>query len=321
MVRTLLLLLPLVAVTTSMPARAAPGDRVELPGREIDLPNGDRRYALSLQIDGQTVDAGIDTGSTGLRVLSRAIPQAAGQRGSEVGYFYTSGTEFRGRAVDVPVSLGGLSATVRVQRIDSVGCTRQKPDCPASRVDADRYGIQGDGLPGQGFVAILGIGLKPDAIANPFEMLGARQWILDLPVAGKAGRLILNPSLSDLAGFRRFSIADDGNDLPTCLVGPQADARICGMGHFDSGAPGIVVTTRQTGPAWRPGTPMQIVMGDKKAIAAMQVTVGRRDEGSAMRIVPNFEATAPRISLGLAPYFHWSVLYDATARQIGLRDR
>ena len=66
---------------------------------------------------------------------------------------------------------------------------------------------------------------------------------------------------------------------------------------------------------------MQIVVGDKKAIAAMQVTVGRRDQGSAMRIVPNAEATVPRISLGLAPYFHWSVLYDATARQIGLRDR
>jgi hypothetical protein len=53
----------------------------------------------------------------------------------------------------------------------------------------------------------------------------------------------------------------------------------------------------------------------------MTVHIGRRDEGSAMFVATEPSLPTPRISLGIAPYFHWSVLYDAQAHEIGLRDR
>lgn len=56
-------LLFLALAATASPALA---QRAELPVREVDLPNGDRRFAVTLTIDGKAEEAGIDTGSTGV---------------------------------------------------------------------------------------------------------------------------------------------------------------------------------------------------------------------------------------------------------------
>ena len=51
----------------------------------------------------------------------------------------------------------------------------------------------------------------------------------------------------------------------------------------------------------------------------MTVTIGRREQASGLFYAPGRADT--RLSLGFAPYFHWSVLYDAGARAIGLKPR
>src|SRR5437764_12671749 len=71
--------------------------RAEIPIREVDLSDGTRRYVVDLVVDGQPMVAGLDTGSTGLRILSRAFSgEAAKSRGRQVSYFYSSGTRFEG---------------------------------------------------------------------------------------------------------------------------------------------------------------------------------------------------------------------------------
>ncbi|WP_375391754.1 hypothetical protein [uncultured Sphingomonas sp.] len=107
MIRAVLLLLAL------LPAPAL-AQRAELPVREVDLPNGDRRFATTLSIDGQVVEVGIDTGSTGLRVLPRGL-SAAGRatNGARVTYSFGAGTGFAGEAVTVPVVAGAVAGPVR----------------------------------------------------------------------------------------------------------------------------------------------------------------------------------------------------------------
>ena len=291
--------------------------RAELPVHGVDLPNGDRRFATTITIDGQSVEVGIDTGSTGLRVLPRGLGSAgSAARGPKVSYSYGAGTGFEGVAIDVPVGFGAVAGRVRLMRISGVGCVAGHPDCPVAHADLSSYGIQGDGIAGQGFAAILGIRPQHDAIDNPFEQLGIHRWIVDLPrTAGETGRIVLNPGDDELAGYQRVGMDAQGTTAG-CLVGPE---KICAHAFFDSGAAGLRVIRTSPFRPWPNGTPATITVGTGAEQQAMTVTIGRRDQASALLYAGGAGDT--RLSFGFAPYFHWSVLYDAVARQIGLRPR
>jgi hypothetical protein len=314
------LIVPLLLATPAL-ARPDPAPRVEIPIREVDF-GGARRYVVTLQIDGQSVEAGLDTGSTGLRVLARALPAPAlAASGGRTGYSYSSGVQFGGTAIRGDVAFGALHGEAPLMRIDKIGCKSEQPDCPAAHVDPASYGIQGDGVPGQGFAAILGVGLKEDKVANPFVALGARTWIVELPRPGNpAGRIVLNPNADEIARYATLDMVDDGNNMIGCITAPGHE-KICGLTHFDSGAPGIRIMTASRFPPWPQGTPAEISFGDHKHSATMAVTIGLREQASGMLVIPRPDAREPVISLGLAPYFRWSVLYDAAGHRIGLRER
>ena len=307
-----------------LPSAAAAAVRAELPVREVDLSDGARRYVVEIEIDGRQVEAGLDTGSTGLRVLPRALPVSAlSARGDKVGYFYTSGTRFDGQEIRQPVSIGGIGGDVKLMRVDTLGCTREQPRCPVTHVDPAQFGIQGDGLPGQGFAAILGISLKSDSVSNPLEQLGITRWIVDLPTPGSStpGRLILNPADAEIVGYKRLQIVGDGSQLAGCLVGSSRRASICGLTVFDTGAPGIRIVADHGIAPWPQGTPAEVAVGDSATRLTMPIQIGRRDQASAMFTVVRPGANPTRISFGLAPYFRWSVLYDSSAHEVGVRDR
>lgn len=311
MIRSILVL---SLISVAAPATA---QRVELPVREVDLPNGDRRFATTMQIDGKPVEVGIDTGSTGLRVLPRGLgPADAAPHGARVSYSYGAGTAFEGQAISVPVAVGGIAGRVKVMRIDAVGCTAARTDCPVAHADLAAYGIQGDGIAGQGFAAILGIRPMHDAIDNPLEQLGVKRWIVELPRnAGEQGRLILNPDGAETASYARVRIDAEGT-APGCLAGPE---KICARAFFDSGAAGLRVIRSTPFRPWPNGTPATITVGSANEAQTMAVTVGRRDQASGLLYATR--QGDDRLSFGFAPYFHWSVLYDTSARQIGLKQR
>ena len=304
---------PALLLGVAVPALA---QRAELPVREVDLANGDRRFATTITIDGQPAEGGSDTGSTGLRILPRGLHDGVATRGPRVTYSYGAGTRFAGEAVTVAVAAGAASGPVKVMRITAAGCTSDRPDCPVAHADLSAYGIQGDGIAGQGFVAILGIRLKRDAIDNPFIQLGVRRWIVELPrTVGEPGRIVLNPDDAEIAGYARIGAAADGT-TPGCLVGPE---RVCGRAFFDSGAAGLRVIRAAPFRPWPNGTAASLTVGSGTAAQSMAVTIGRRDQASGLIYARG--GGDVRLSLGFAPYFHWSVLYDADRRQIGVKPR
>lgn len=305
----------LVAIlVASSPVRA---QRAELPVRLVDLPNGDRRFATTVTIDGQAVEVGIDTGSTGLRVLPRGLSGGTdAPKGPKVTYGYGAGTAFEGQAITAPVSAGTVAGPVKLMRITAVGCVADHPDCPVAHVALSAYGIQGDGIAGQGFAAIFGIRLKHDEIDNPLVQLGVHRWIVELPrLAGEQGRIVLNPDDAEVSGYARIAVDSDGT-TPGCLTGPE---KICGRAFFDSGAAGLRVLRAAPFRPWANGTAATIGVGTGANAHSIAVTIGRRDQASALLYVSGGADT--RLSLGFAPYFQWSVLYDADRRQIGLKPR
>ena len=76
-----------------------------------------------------------------------------------------------------------------------------------------------------------------------------------------------------------------------------------------------------SGTPWPRGTAVDVRLSDGRRTAEMPLVIGRRDLASAMMMQPGARDRPPMISLGIAPYFHWSVLYDAGAHEIGLRER
>jgi len=317
-----------LALAAAPPAAAGlpVAPRVEVPIRQVTLSNGDRRYVVTVRIAGREVDAGVDSGSTGLRVMPRALPpEAVGAKGEEVRYSYGSGVTFAGRAISVPVAIGATGDIhVRIQRVDKLGCKPEKPDCAGVRVPIDRFGIQGDGLPGEGFAAILGIGLKSDAVPNILQALGARRWIIELPRPGDTapGRLVLNPDDAEISAYQTVKmLSDDGNTVAGCLAFQPPEKPICGPARLDTGAPGLRVVDGGRHAPVAQGAPARLEIGDRSGGFGIDIIIGRRDQASRLTFDENPHFSQTQLFFGLAPYFAWSVLYDPGARTIGLKAR
>lgn len=307
------------------PLSAQPAPRAELPIRAVVLPDGVRRYSVRLAIDGQPVEAQLDTGSTGLRVLKGGLSGAAATAGgASVRYSYGSGVELAGTRLSAAVEFAGLTAgPVPIERVDEVRCVERKPDCPAATLPATDYRIGGNGIAGQGFLAIIGTGLHADTVPNPLVALGIRRWIVDLPRDGEPqGRLVLNPDDGEVARFRQFGVLGDSNQVVACLVRTDRPKRICGPAMIDTGASGLRVQGGRPEEMWPRGTPAVIALGSGNDTVSFPVTIGRRDQASGMFAFPR-RAGGDRttLNLGLAPFFRWSVLFDADARRIGVAER
>jgi hypothetical protein len=316
-------------------AQPAPAPRGELVIREVILSDGARRYVVPVKVGAVAIDAGLDTGSTGLRVLPGVLSEADAKDGGHgETYAYGSGAELEGVVGEGEVAVGGLSGRSTLQLVRRVGCVISIPRCPASRVSAAEYGIEGDGLPGQGFKAILGINMSSTRIANPFTAVGARRWIVELPRPGEGapGRIILNPTDAEVAGFALFALnpnlAGLGGGLhdaiPGCLINIASKEKACGAVTMDSGAPGIDVQNANLGSrAWPDGTAAILGFYDTAGHpqAAETLTVGLRQQASHLTFSDNPRRRGTAIFSGLTVYFAYSVLYDADHQSVGLKAR
>ncbi len=315
----------------ALPLLAQAQTRAEAPIRGVELSDGTPRYAVPITVGGVTVDAGLDSGSTGLRVLPGVVPpdQAKGARGTS--YSYDSGTELNGVISEVTVGIGGLSGPAPVELVRKAGC-RGLARCPAEKVPFDQFGIQGNGLPGEGFKAILGINMGPDDTPNPLMKLGVKRWIIELPLRDdpKPGRLILNPTDQEIQGYTIFKIDPAFADrhgglhdaLRGCVVDTKTKRSFCGPMDLDTGAPGIQVGWSTAEAAFPAGDPAQVVFarGNTPVLAA-DFEVGARAVSSRMSVRTEPRQPGARIYLGVMPYMGFSVLYDPAAGTIGLKPR
>jgi hypothetical protein len=326
------------AIAVLLPGLAlADGARTVIPITQTVLPDNDIRYAVPINIGGVALNALLDTGSTGLRVLSPALPATAySDTGQPSVYAYGAGDRFSGTIATANVTIGGAGADMTFQLVQSIGCMAFAPDCGAANLAIANYGIGGDGLANQGFPAILGASLAPGDAANPLSALGASRWIIELPEPGQSGpgALILNPNAADLAGFQNFALTpvpatpQSGPNfwqdaLPGCLNDQSAGATICGPTVLDTGSPGIVAYRpgSLSAPLWSPDDAASLAFTASGSASAATIAF-RADNfpGSGMIEAPASGEAAALVA-GVLPFFADDVLYDADAGTIGLRPR
>ena len=258
--RIFLVALAWLPLPIGAPASRAAGTtaRVEAPISQRRLSNGAIRYSVPVRINGgRVIEAMLDTGSFGLRVMQEVVStQRIHPLPVARPYHFGSGVVFEGMLAKAHIAVGGAKtgAPVVIQIVQSVHCAALKPDCPAARLEEADYRIGGDGLPREGFTAILGVSMRAPQVSspalNPLDFIGDRRWIIVLPRPGDdaPGKLIINPDQHEMAGFKNFPVAlhrgaaSDGPELlnsqmPGCLDGRAADQDDCRPVPMDTGAP------------------------------------------------------------------------------------
>ncbi len=313
----------------------APPPRIEIPISRTVMFSGSVRYWVPVTIGGVgPIRALLDTGSTGLLVLNRAF---AGKGFPKVGsfvYSFDSNEVLSGTINQARVSVGGLRSdgAVRFGVIRKTKCAPKKPKCPIDALKPEDYGIGGDGAAGEGFDAILGIGLDHILIANSLVAAGGDSWIVTLPLPGTAGTgtIVVNPTTADLEGFRRYQIPRESQRLlgafraalPGCLTTVDGSLNVCGHIGLDTGSPKIyakIATVPLLADSPRPRRfTLQMSEGEGKVEIAVDETV------RFQRLV-YFDATpkqkTPAINAGVFPYFEYQVFYDFRNNEIGLKKR
>lgn len=316
-----------------VPAQAqTQANRVAIPIRDVKMSTGVHRYTIPVTVGGVVIETGLDTGSTGLRILPGAVPTTQVQTTADpFNYAYGSGVRYDGIIARSTVSLGP-SGDVSFALIQAIGCTPKKPRCPASRIEPEEYRIMGGGISNEGFKAIIGINMGDDKAPNPLIALGVNQWIVELPEPGSAtaGKLILNPSAQDMTGYRMFPLyAQFANihggihdAIPGCLSNLKNKKSVCGPTLLDSGAPGIHVLSKDGENPWSEGQSAQIAFTENgQTVLAADFRIGDRDDATRVTTETRPELNMPRVLAGALPYFTFSVLYDAEHQQIGLKPR
>ena len=327
-----------VAILLASPAAA----RTDVPVRQTVLPDGVTRYSVPITVgDGPPIEAELDTGSFGLRVLEAAL-QSSQYEATDLhrAYAFGGGAKLEGVLARAVLGVGSVrtDGPVLFQLVNRVDCVEAQPHCFASRVDAADYRIAGDGFARQGFSAILGLSMRraatDDSAWNPLMSVKERSWILVLPRPGSTepGHLVIDPDATDRAGFVTLQLRPEGEisgrltgwadaALPGCLVPADGAAKLCGETVLDSGAPGIVVGTEtvSTPQGWGPDKAARFEIGGANGPVSVPFKSGRGD-ASRVTLHP-VRGSSPQLSAGTMPFFSYKVLYDAGSGTMGFKPR
>lgn len=315
------------AVSAAIPSLADAQDgRSVVPIREVVIrPIGTPRYVITVTVNGVPMEAGLDTGSVGLRLLPHAVRRAGvSATGPGYAYGYGSGVVLRGPDVQANVRIGGSQRDIALQAVRLVGCRDGGNRCPAGTLTPQQYGLMGSGQPGQGFPAILGIRLESGQSVNPLTALGVQRWIVHLPArGGGGGALILNPDARDRAGFVPLRTGvDRSGTVASCLMVARPDARqICGPTLWDTGAPGIAVKNAAAPSAWQAGVAaeMRFVTSDGSHEPRVAFRAGDREHGGHADFARAPQRSGVYVSAGTMPFYAYDMLYDSGSGTMAIR--
>lgn len=300
--------------------------RSVVPIHEVPIsPEAIPQYAITVIVNGQRLEAGLDTGSVGLRLLPRAVKQSGiWASGSDDLYGYGSGVTLHGPDAPASVQIGDLKQAIPVQAVQVAGCRGASDSCPAGELSPAQYGLMGSGFAGKGFPAILGIRLEPGRLPNPLVGLGAERWIVHIPQRGAGeGSLILNPNAADVEGFVPLQSKDDpAGSVDGCVAVARPGARqICSAMLWDTGAPAISVRNAPRPPSWQPGAPIEMSFTTESGsrLPAIAFRAGDVEHGARTTFSPAPNRPGIHISAGLLPFYAYDVLYNATTGAMAVR--
>jgi hypothetical protein len=307
--------------------------RSEVAIREVLLDSGARLYSIPIKVGGTEIEAGLDTGSSGLRVLPGTLANGDAQDGDESdNYDYSSGVHYEGKIAKGTLTIGPLAASVTLQSIKSMTCRSGRPDCPASDATASDYGVRGNSLTGGRFRAILGVNMASADVASPLSTIGAARWIVELPRPGEnvPGKLILNPTDEDIQDYVHLPILSAFHTqrgglhdaVSGCLINLSRKDKACGALLMDTGISGVMVANGPFGRTpWPDGTEAALGFYDAHNPRLIETfSIGLREQASRLGFTkqPTREIT---IIAGQSPYLAFDILYDPANNQIGLKPR
>ena len=241
-----------------------------------------------------------------------------------------SGTSIHGVRADANLAFGPVQGHAVIQVIQSLSCLPSNPGCAEGHLPMQQVGLMGGGKPGQGAPAIIGIHTNADIpVTVPFPALGVKQWIVDIPNDLGGGRMVFNPPASELGGFVHFRYGSDPKAGPTdgirgCLQNEKTHRRICGFIEFDTGAPGISVSSAGgLLKSWPPNTPASLLYQDERGetVLVQRFRTGDSSHSSRLRFDESPKNRFTVIHANCSPYFCFDVLYQADGQGIGLRPR
>jgi hypothetical protein len=327
----------------AMPVVSTSGQRAQVSIKQTILPDGAVRYSIPVSVGGSApFDAFLDTGSWGLSLLPGAAPSSAYTNSAVADTVsFVNGVQLTGTRASAKVSVGAATSDVAIPitAVSNASCVAAVANCPASQIPFSIFGIGGDGIPGQGFKAIIGVSLafvtttSGQGEPNPLSYFGQGKFIVSLPGAGgDAGTLILNPSTADLAGFTLFQLPALGSTtlpnglpawragaLPACINDQTTQVSYCGNTLLDSGTSNVVIDSPLA------SAPGQLNAGDQaifstsapQALASPTFAVASSTP-ARINIAP---ASATSINAGVLPFRYFDVFYDVKDGVIGLRPK
>ncbi|WP_158901349.1 hypothetical protein [Burkholderia sp. L27(2015)] len=317
-------------VLLAIPA-AVLAQSITLPIHQQAMPDGQIRYSTPISIaHGPTIEAMIDTGSVGLRVLAAADPGAMSNPAStnpptESRYGYGSGVSLNGADIQDDVTVGRTSH-IAFQLVKEVGCLPRHPQCPASRLDPADYRIGGNGAPRAGYMAILGIGAPHGngaRLENPLRALGYSNWTVELPRPGdvEPGRLTLYASPVTLADITPLT-SDAFGRVQGCLTKSGDAQPVCALMAFDTGAPGVVIHSPDidTPSSWPVGTTATLGFANT-ALPKIEFVSGPPGAVTYVGWRPPEGRSIEVIASGTLVYFYYVFLYDSNGRVVGAGPR
>jgi hypothetical protein len=328
--RTALSLAVLALACAATPA-SAEGAYLDIPISQSVNRDGAIRYAIWIKVGARSVQALLDTGSTGLRVLPVVVPGDI--VGVPTSVVFGGSIQMDGLALPASIQIGSLTGRSLVEVVQRTRCTDERPDCGFGRWGGDDDLIGGDGFPAEGYSAIIGIGFPRGGsdVGNPLQALGVKRWIVDLPrpYDTAEGHLILEPDDKVSVGFTVLSHTGFA-DADGCIAGGPLSETKCGAILFDTGAPLMSVSYEgiQAPVSWGDqgaGTLSFTPAADTVEAQPLKLAfrVGENGGLNSVTTMPLRRTDPPKtfILAGVDPYLAYDVLYDSTKRAVGLRPR
>lgn len=294
---------------------------------------------LLVTVNGVANNVIFDTGSWGLRILPGALKNANLSITQKLlDYNYGTGTGeiyIRGREANGTFSIGNLSTTtpIHLMLIDTIRRSLTDP----GRSTLDSVTIPNNHF--RNFAGILGVGLRNGSsidVASPLAQLpGNNSFIVRFPTYGQAtGKLIMNPSDDELAGFTFFQLVRGAYSLPNGLPS-WLDSQVNGIALINGSplrAPTLLDTGTSPTAIYANGLPTYGLLskgtvvhlgvaqpGQTSPVVDTTIMVNTRVGGKDRFYTYTTTATDPSMIYGTNFFYLFDVYYDQQRGRIGIK--
>ena len=269
--------------------------------------HGEPRLGLDVTIGSDPIRVMVDTGSPGLRLLSRVLhPNSATRTGRSAAGGYASTLQLQGEEASAQLTIGAA-------RGDRV---------PLELVDSYHFADNGpQGTPemfGGAFPGIIGIGMQTTprgtCCTSPLPALAdglGMRYVVRAAFSGP--QLILNPDDATAQTFTMADIGPGGWPQGCVTIDGMLAYDLCGEVLFDTGAFGVTVLTN--------GADAPAGFASRGAVAHLRVGDWNHDFTAGRGIRINVRPGAfTGIIVGLDALQRIDLLFNFNNHQLGLRD-